>query len=173
MRGVWKIVSGCERSRVAIRSKVSSGHLFNGFVKALHEGLRLKTEIEMSSSFMSTDLKTDATYFQQYGRSPGPPEKRIITKANTKEAVNTRPIGSFYECRRRKICHRYNTDWKPRHKCAPGSIRSNVQDRQRNGESSIHIVLIVLTDWRETPMRQTYKLWRTRTTLEKGYSSKR
>ena len=135
-----KAVMGFSWAMTPIGNIITAKYSFNGFVTALREHLQLENEVKMTPVSSSTHYTDGGTYHQQYGRRP-----KFVQKHGNPIPSSTRsrpppPPGSFAESRRKGICHRCKKQWTPGHRCQPGSIRSYVRDRFKNGDAAVHIV---------------------------------
>lgn len=101
-----KSVMGYEWSKNAIQNIVSSSYSFNEFVRALHEGLQLETELGLVSQPISIGVVAAETLFQHYDRNPCHVVKHHPGSFVPKDQGTRTSTDSFEESRRRGVCYR-------------------------------------------------------------------
>ena len=135
-----KAVMGFSWAMTPIGNIITAKYSFNGFVTALREHLQPESELKMAPVSANTHCTDGGTYHQQYGRRPKFVQKHGMPTHSGSSSRAPAPPGSFAESRRKGTCHRCKKQWTPGHRCQPGSIRSYVRDRFKNGDAAVHIV---------------------------------
>lgn len=124
---------------------------FNRFVTALHESMQAKLKVKMlkGEAHRSSGAIPSSTHIGQYSRNPR--HLRREQKGLNRSDPGG-PPRTFEDARRRNLCFKCHGKWSRGHKCAEGSIRSNMRDRILNGQSAVHLVscLVDLLECEET-----------------------
>lgn len=143
-------------SDAPIKSVVTLGLSFNGFVTALHESLQRKRQIDMPTKesdkcrvsmltcFVS-DNEDIETNQKRYGRDPRQLQLQNTTRGpnrqNLAPSKPPRPHNTHQTPHRGNECHKcgYPT-WHRGQKCDPKAISAYAHQHLKNGESSVHVL---------------------------------
>lgn len=111
---------------------------FNRFVTALHESIQAKLKVKMlkneASGGSSGTSGPTLINIGQYSRNP-----RHLRRDHGRKSKGHSPR-TFEEARQMKLCFKCWDSWFRGHRCRPGSIRTNMRDRIKDGQSAVHLV---------------------------------
>lgn len=129
---------------IPIQNITSQRYSFNMFVITLHESIQNLKQMQLLSREISRPKLTGVvhlpdtsdTHMTSYGRNP----RHVGQHGSFTRRSPTKSM-LFEDARRRKECFKCGAlNWKPVHKCDPGTIAAHTRDRLRRGDSSVHIV---------------------------------